>query len=74
MNERPARGAATQGAMTDAECIANVRARLAQAEITTGRLRQAGSHERYLESYFMVEALESQLETMTRAQRLPREG
>lgn len=66
MDEFPTRSVLTHGAMTDAECIANVRARLAQAEATTGRLRQAGAQEKYLESYFLVEALESQLESLSR--------
>lgn len=72
MTDLPARDADSRGPMTDAECIANVRARLAQAEVTTARLRQAGAQEKYLESYFLVEALEGQLETLSRTRRLGR--
>jgi hypothetical protein len=72
MNESPASSAGTPGAMTDAECRANVRARLAQAEANTDRLRQLGPQEKYLESYFLVEALQSQLDALPPAQRVTR--
>lgn len=73
MNEGPAKVAPAQGAMSSTD-IGNVRARLAQAEVATGRWRQAGSQEKYLESWFLAEALERQLESMSRAQRLARLG
>lgn len=73
MDEGFAKTAPAQGAMPGTD-IGNVRARLAQAEVATGRLRQAGSQEQYLQSYFLVEALERQLESLSRAQRLARLG
>lgn len=73
MNEGPAKVAPAQGAVPSTD-IANVRARLAQTEVATGRLRQAGSQEQYLQSYFLVEALENQLETLSRAHRPGRPG
>jgi len=72
MNDLPAASAASHGADTDAECVANVKARLAIAETNTGRLRQVGSREKYLESYFLVEALQSQLDTLLKEQRVTR--
>lgn len=73
MNEGPDKVAPAQGAVPSTD-IASVRARLAQAEVATGRLRQAGSQEQYLQSYFLVEALENQLETLSRAHRPGRPG
>lgn len=69
MNQDPTRGVDLPLDATDAACIANVKARLAQAEVATGRLRQAGSQEQYLQSHFLVEALEHQLEALSRAAR-----
>lgn len=49
--------------------IANIKVRLAQAQSTTDQLREIGSQEKYLESYFLVEALEAQLESLLKEQR-----
>lgn len=49
--------------------IANIKVRLAQAQSTTDQLREIGSQEKYLESYFLVEALEIQLESLLKEQR-----
>ena len=57
---------------TGAEIISNVKARLAMAESNTSRLHQLGSQEQYLESYFLVEALQSQLERLLKEQRTKR--
>lgn len=56
--------------MNNAEAIATLKARLAQAEINAEQLRQGGSQERYLESYFLVGALELQLDRLLNAQQL----
>jgi hypothetical protein len=58
------------GTMMDSESIANLRVRLAQAEAHASQLRQLGSQEKYLESCFLVEALESQLEELQQEQRV----
>jgi hypothetical protein len=49
--------------------IANIEGRLAQAQANTNQLRETGSQENYLESYFLVEALEIQLESLLKEQR-----
>ena len=49
--------------------IAELKQRIERASDDTGRLRQIGSHEQYLASYFLVEVLESQLDTLLQAQR-----
>lgn len=50
--------------MDNAETIATLKARLDRAERNAEMLRQAGSQEQYLESYFLVTALELQLDTL----------
>jgi hypothetical protein len=72
MNDLPVRSTAKQGVVTGAEFISNVKARLAMAESNTSRLHQLGSQEQYLESYFLVEALQSQLESLLKEQRTTR--
>lgn len=72
MNDLPVGSTATRGMMTSAEFISNVKARLAIAESNTSRLHQLGSQEQYLESYFLVEALQSQLESLLKEQRTTR--
>jgi len=47
--------------MTTEEQIANVQGRLQRAVSSTALLQRAGAREQYLESYFLVEALELQL-------------
>jgi len=47
--------------MNASERIADIQARLRRAVSATARLQQAGAREQYLESYFLVEALELQL-------------
>ena len=69
MKELPVQSTDTQSVMTGAEFISNVKARLAIAESNTSRLHQLGSQEQYLESYFLVEALQSQLESLLKEQR-----
>ena len=46
--------------------IGDLRARLAKAESVRDRWRASGRQEKYLESYFMVEALELQLDRLRR--------
>lgn len=52
--------------MNRAEAIAVLQARLELAEKNAERLRAAGTQEQYLESYFLVGALEQQLDSLLR--------
>ena len=52
--------------MNRAEAIAILQARLELAEKNAERLRAAGTQEQYLESYFLVGALEQQLDSLLR--------
>lgn len=63
---------ATSESMTNAETIASLKERLAQAEANAGRLRQTGSQEQYLEAYFLVQSLESRLDALLALQYGPR--
>ena len=53
--------------MTTAEQIAAVQSRLQRATASTAMLQRAGASEQYLESYFLVEALELQLARLRQA-------
>jgi hypothetical protein len=48
--------------MTDREAIDSLRVRITRAEADRDMWRVAGIEERYMESYFMVEALELQMD------------
>jgi len=52
--------------MTFQEDIASFKERIAQAEFHRDAWRAAGREEKYLEAYFMVEALELQLDERLR--------
>ena len=53
--------------MNPTEAISDLQRRLAEAGRHAAVLRQAGTREQYLESYFLVEALELQLDTLVNA-------
>jgi hypothetical protein len=50
--------------MTATQQIAETKARLDRAVASTAHLRKAGTQEQYLQSYFLVEALEIQLDRL----------
>jgi hypothetical protein len=52
--------------------LAALKDRLAQAQARAGRLKVSGSQERYLEAYFVVQGLETQLDAMLADQHGPR--
>jgi hypothetical protein len=58
--------------MTNAETIASLKERLAQAEANAERLKQAGSQEQYLEAYFLAQNLDHQLDSLLALQHGPR--
>ena len=49
--------------------IETLEGRLAKAQASAERLRRGGSHESYLSAYFLVEALELQLQQALAARR-----
>jgi primosomal protein N'' len=51
--------------MATPELLANLSARLDHATTQVTRMRQAGSQEQYLQAYFLAEALDLQLSTLT---------
>lgn len=53
--------------MNDLETIASVKVRLVRAEQNAEMLRRTGSQEQYLEAYFLVGALELQLDALLKA-------
>ena len=53
--------------MNDLETIASLKARLRRAEQNAEMLRRTGSQEKYLEAYFLVGAVELQLDTLLKA-------
>jgi hypothetical protein len=53
--------------MDDADAIAKLKARLAQAESRAALLRQAGQQEQYMECYFLVDSIEKELDGLLRA-------
>jgi len=55
--------------MTFQEDIDALKSRIAKAEFTRETWRAAGDQEKYLEAYFMVEALELQLDRRVRQPR-----
>jgi len=57
----PLESRSVESGMTTNEQIADVNGRLQRAISSTGLLQRAGAGEKYLESYFLVEALELQL-------------
>jgi hypothetical protein len=52
--------------MTALQDIDSIKARIAQAEIKRDAWRTAGNHERYLEAFFVVEAMELVLDEQLR--------
>jgi len=56
--------------MVIAEAVATLKVRLTRAVSNMNQLRQVGPQEKYLEAYFLVEALDSQLESLLIQQRV----
>jgi len=60
--------------MTFQQAVDALRSRIAKAESERDAWRAAGPQEKYVEAYFMVEALESQLDQRLRDHAVPVEA